>query len=299
MFLTDTCDLSRPCWIRYGEGWTYLDDRKPEGSVVREQRRGDGVVIAAPPGSQVTVRSVNDITAEGRVRRLAVAATERWRGVFVAPLPTAGGRQDLEVASSGSTWRDSFFGGFSEDLDAWWVNASTVARGTPITDRVSHGDLITAAERATAMAASNSSRVLLQTSTASTSRAVLALHGESGGWVLVAVHRTQTTGNSMTVAVDALSVLPAGDPTTACFAWREPPATNPTLNVLGPAQAVRAELTSGNTQQVGTIDLAQGVGTAPAATSQSATSVRLLDRDNRPAGQCEISPPWPESQVLK
>ncbi len=298
MRMSSSCDLALPCWTRYGDGFSYVDDRRPDGTVVREQRRGEGVVVASPPGSRVTVRGVNDVTAAGSARRLAVSATERWRGVFVAPLPTAAGRLDVEVTGSGSTWRDWSYAGSPQDSDLWWVNASTAARGTPVTDLVARADLVTAAERAAAMPATDASRVLWQMAAASSDRAVIALRGESGGWAVAAVHRTRTSGSTVTEAVDALTLLPAGDPADACLAWREGPAAEATLHLVGPAAAGRAELSGGGVPQV-SIALAQGVGSASGAVASTATGVRFLDAFGNGVGQCGVVAPLRDGQTLR
>jgi hypothetical protein len=308
MYLTDSCDLSGPCWTRYGNGPGSVPDRKPDGTVVPPSSVGQGVIVVGPRGARVLVQSGNDVTATGQVRPDRVAADERWAGVYVAPLATVDGRQDVTVTVPGARpWQDWSFIGSSLDDDFWWKQASAgTGSDQPVSGSQQRGDLLSVAQRTVGMRARGGDRVFWQSSDNGTDRAVLAFRGRSGGWALVAVHRVTRSTDAVELGVDGVRVLPGGDPTDpaagldrVCLAWRPPnPDGSRTLVVLGPSTATRARLVvPGQPADRHALTLDRGAGSVTDLPAVS--QVQLLGATGQESARCDVSKPWKDGDLLR
>lgn len=283
-------------WTRYGVGYTVLDDRKPDGTIVREPNRGEGVVVAAPPGARVTVRGGNDVTADGVVRRETVVATERWPGFYVAPfgLPTT--RYDVTVdPADGPPVSEWASGGSSVDLDAWWVAGSGTTE-PPVTDPVTRGDLVSAFSRAAGMLPADGGRVLAQQVDGDRTWAVLAFPASSGGWVRGVVEKVATGDEQFRLTTYAVEALPAGDPLGSGLAWR----TRDRVYAVGPegTRTVRRETAAGPS---GDVESGSGVvGGVFYGFWEGTDAVRVTFLDDRSVeiGGAAVSPEWPEGTVV-
>lgn len=287
-------------WTRYGVGSTVLDDRKPDGTIVREPDRGEGVVVAAPPGARVTVRGGNDVTADGVVRRETVVATERWPGFYVAPFGRPTARYDVTVDPADdppvSEWSS---GGSSVDLDAWWVAASATTEPpvtAPVTDPVTRGDLVSTFSRAAGMLPGDGGRVLAQQVDGDRTWAVLAFPASSGGWVRGVVEKVVTGDGQFRLSAYAVEALPAGDPLGSGLAWR----TRDRVYAVGPerTRTVRGETAAGPSG-----DVASGsevVGGVRYGFWEGTDTVRVTFLDDRSVeiGGAVVSPEWPEGTVV-
>lgn len=287
----DNCDPTGPCWQRYGAGFSYTDDVRPDGSLTRARHRGEGVVVATVTDAQVVARAGNDVNAAGSVIRSAVTGKQRWPGVYDIPLPAADGRIDVEVTvPGGGTWQDWSYTGTSQDPDAWWSAASSGRRGSPVSDgQTVRGDLATAVRQATGMPLDARSRVLWSSAEASTDRAVVAVHGASGGYAVVAVSRTRTA-SSFSLEVEAIRPIPAGGLGGLAFAWSE---TGSETGLLGPDEATRARVTAA--AGVVEVPLREGAGTTSA---QDVRQVAFLNRGGDVVAEAPVTPRWQPGRVL-
>jgi hypothetical protein len=229
----DGCTAGAACRVFYGWGWTYMDDpRKDGGMALTPSMRGDGVVVAARPGSEVTVDGPVDVTADGTVRRYQAAAEERWPGVFVAPVPGTAPVVDVTVRpASGPVLQSTGSTHATDDLttpNEWWADATTPAdapaargNGVPMFTPAGHVqvDLLEQATQATGVPAAPGSRVLWAAHDESRWSAVLALRAASGGWAVVPVE-VELAGGGVTYRTMAPRPLAVDAVDLAGFAWR-------------------------------------------------------------------------------
>ena len=274
--ITHPCHDAKVCWAPYG-----TQVRPAPGHAL-----GEGVVVAAPPGSQVRVSGATDVLPDGTVHRDVTTVPERWPGVFVAPGPSGSGRLDLEVLFPGSTqpWRDT--------LDSWdpkqlgLPQPAPALRGNGLTGPGGGSFLLHEALNASAARPQPAPLSLLLSHQGDVQRAVFALPGRSGGWMVVAT-REGRPGAPMPAAVQALLPRPAGDPARFALAWADPWSGPDAVALLGPREAVRAQLAT--PRGTVTVMLADGVGTATAA---DPSEVRFLDGSGRQVGRTTVAPTY-------
>ncbi|WP_088314845.1 hypothetical protein [Kineosporia sp. R_H_3] len=305
MDLGNWCVGDDVCWLRYGLGWTSYVDTKPDGSSQLVGARGDGAVVATEPGSRVVLRGGNDVTADGVLRPLQVAAEERWPGVFVGPLTVPPVRIDVAVTPPGGrtvrTWDAS---GSGLAPDEWWdVASASASRGRGVRGFSDlgdvRGDLVMAAARAAGAATGDGTRSRVvwadQNADGTVARAVLAFGTVSGGWLRVAVERVVEGGGFRLAAYGPAPVARDGLDGTGA-AWRSVVGT---AVVVGPAQARSFRWVDRDDRPLGGRRALDGDAAADGEpVPEGAVAVTFEGADGAALGRAALVGAWPDDKVL-